>query len=208
MLILATGRRTDPADALTVPAGCRPVSHARPACGFTLLELLVVVVIIGILATMFTLSVGLITDDHDASAEAQRLQALLREASEDAVLEGREYGLRFHPEGYEFLAQDPDDGRWAPVRDDPVLRSRALTEDLRLSLEIDGREVTLRASEPAEPKTTSEQTQAAGLQPQVYVFSSGDIDPPFVIRIHDRSGNSQAALSVAGDGSMELTDES
>lgn len=193
---------------MTVPAGCRQLSHARHSSGFTLLELLVVVVIIGILATMFTLSVGLVTDNHDASTEAQRLRALLQEASEDAVLDGREYGLRFHPEGYEFLAQDPDTGTWAPVRDDPILRSRALREDLRLSLEIDGREVTLKTPQSIESKSADpEQAQATGPEPQVYVFSSGDIDPPFVIRIRRRSDNSQAVLSVAGDGNMELADE-
>ena len=39
-----------------------PLSKSPQAAGFSLLELLVVVFIIGILATMFTLSVGVLGD--------------------------------------------------------------------------------------------------------------------------------------------------
>ena len=188
-----------------------PVDQPQLICtmrsgGFTLLELLVVVLIIGMLATMFTLSVGLVTSEHDASTEARRLSALLREASEDAVLEGREYGLRFYPEGYQFLAQDPDDGRWRTVRDDPVLRSRSLREDLRLGLEIEGREVALQAPTPEDPEVPAGDPDTPTLIPQVYVFSSGDIDPPFVARIRNRTDHTEAVLSVTADGMMEVDD--
>ena len=90
--------------------------------GFSLLELLVVVVIIGILASMFTLSVGLSGGDRDLEREADRMQALLELASEDAVFQGRELGLRFYPDGYEFSQLDPNENEWRVMGNDPLLR--------------------------------------------------------------------------------------
>jgi len=89
----------------------------RIPSGFSLLELLVVVFIIGILATMFTLSVGVTGADQELEREVDRLRAVLELASQEAIMQGREIGMRFYRDGYEFAAyhedfveyHDPDD---------------------------------------------------------------------------------------------------
>ena len=58
----------------------------RPARGFSLIELLVVVLLVGIILTMATLAVGPTTGADDSAAEARRLAALLELAREQAVL--------------------------------------------------------------------------------------------------------------------------
>jgi general secretion pathway protein H len=197
----------------------------RKITGFTLLELLVVVFIIGILATMFTLSVGLTGGDRDLEREVDRLQALLQLASEEALMQGREIGMRFYVDGYEFAtfqedfldyhdpdpedesnpdeAQTLDQSEWVLVGQQELLGPRHLPEDIVLELEIDGRAVVLTSeSEREENDDDSEKT----FRPQIRIFSSGDFIP-FVLRVRRKFQNATTILDVGVDGTVEITAE-
>ena len=68
---------------------CGP--HATGAAsGFTLVEILVVVVIIGVLSAGLLLSVSLTGRDRDLEKESDRLVALLNYAREQSELQTRE----------------------------------------------------------------------------------------------------------------------
>jgi len=71
--------------------------------GFSLLELLVVIVIISILFTFTTLAIRGTSPEELIQTEAQRLDRLLQLALEEAILKGQEYGLEFKPDSYRFL---------------------------------------------------------------------------------------------------------
>jgi general secretion pathway protein H len=168
-------------------------SHQR---GFTLLELLVVVVIIGILYSVMTLSVGLVaTDERELEREAGRLQALLEAASQDAVLQGQEFGLRFLPTGYEFSVLDPVTGEWAVLATGDIYAPRQLGELFWLELELDGRRVDLAAA--------SERSERDAYQPQVFLFSSGDISP-FRLTIERRPGGQRLRIGTDERNRIEL----
>ena len=130
--------------------------------GFTLLEVLVVVVIIGVMATVAVMSIGNRSLDDRLALEARRLQELLTLAADEAVLQGVELGFVQTPEGYEFLQLK--DGRWLPIEDAGPLRARALAEPFYLSLQVDGRAVA--------PSRTDD--GKVELKPQVVLLSSGD----------------------------------
>ena len=70
--------------------------------GFTLIELMVVIVMIGVLVTMVHISQG-DKRARDARQEAQVMLALMQGLREKAVLEGQEYGLRLEPEAYQQM---------------------------------------------------------------------------------------------------------
>jgi len=204
-------------------AGIHPVMRA--AGGFSLLELLVVVVIIGILATMMTLSLGVTGGDRELEQDVDRLRALIAVASEDALLQGRELGITFVEDGYEFALLDPDENRWVRLQSDPVLKSRAFGDNVELVVEIEGREVRLQTRdefndqfEAVEEQTEeSETTTERGspfrgrnneFLPQIFIFSSGEISPPFEARMRREFQNQVLVLAVEADGSLEMTRES
>lgn len=130
--------------------------------GFTLLEVLVVVVIIGIVISFAVLSIGSRTLDDRLEQEARRLRELVALAADEAVLQGVEVGLLQTPDGYAFLVLREDG--WVVADDSGALRGRTLQEPFYLQLRVEGRPVT-----PVAPGDESVE-----LKPQVLLLSSGE----------------------------------
>src|SRR5271165_6778101 len=85
--------------------GCRvrvaPGRPAGPARGFTLIEILVVVVIIAVLTTVAMLSIGTLGQDQGLDEEGDRYTDVVAAVTEQAQLEGRDFGVYFGPSSYE-----------------------------------------------------------------------------------------------------------
>jgi len=128
--------------------------------GFTLLEILVSLVIIGIIVSLAVLAIG---DRGQAKleTEARRLTALMRAAQEEAILNATQFGLAFGQRGYLFFRLGSEG--WNRIEDDNVFRPRSLEEPLDLALRLEGLPVVL-AAEP-------------GDKPQIFVLSSGETSP-------------------------------
>jgi general secretion pathway protein H len=168
---------------------------AAHTSGFTLLEVLVVVVIIGIIATMAVVSTRVLGGDHEMDQEARRLSAVLGQAREEAMLQGRDIGLRVDGRGYDFLLYDNRNELWRLAEDDPLLRERRLPEGVEARLWLESREVKL-----ASRATPTEQSPA---NPQVVVLASGDASP-FELRI-ERAGTRELRAVVGRvDGTFEI----
>jgi len=183
-------------------AGPRAAALPGSAAGFTLLELLVVVFIIGIMAAMFTLSVGVAGGtDRELRRESERLETLLALALEDATFQSRELGLRLYPRRYEFSVYDRGDpfdaadDQWVPIEDD-VLAPRELPMAFEFELDIEGRTVNLERSKKDVEKR---------YEPQLFIFSSGDFSDAFVIRLRSVEEDRDYTLAVTMEGETKLT---
>ena len=141
-----------------------PLRTGSAARGFTLLEILIVVVIIALISTGMLLSVSLTGRDRELEKESDRLQALFNYAREQAELQTREYGIMFEDDGYEFLTYDVHRGTWRAVMEDDALSARKLPDGLDFKLKVDARPVVLKRPKDAKDKT-----------PQVMIFSNGDL---------------------------------
>jgi general secretion pathway protein H len=78
-------------------------SSGRASSGFTLVELMVVVTIIGIMAAMMVVSGGLPDASRDLKHEADRMRAVFSMASEEAVIQQSEIGVELTESGYRFM---------------------------------------------------------------------------------------------------------
>jgi len=189
--------------------------------GFTLLELLVVMVIIGIIASMAVLSVGLATRDNGVEKELQRIQDLIGLASEEAVAQGREFGLTFYGKEYEFSAWDAAEAVWKPLGEDarPFV-PHTFAPGTIVDLEIEGRIVKIAEERPVvteqKDKTAGDKQSAAGKskskvndkdkdkdRPQVFMDSSGEVTPPFKLRLRPGIGSPGISLRVSESGKVE-----
>ncbi len=177
--------------------------------GFTLIELLVVVVVIGIIISIAILQLGILGDDRQLRREAYRIGSLLEVVQDEAVMQGREFGLEILLSSYRFVEFDPYQLRWTEVATENIFRSRELPEGIEFELLLENKRVLLDLdaddlSASDEQKKTDSKNDFA---PHIMIFSSGD-STPFELRLVDRTHDFTVILSGDLLGSVEVMTES
>ncbi len=171
-----------------------PVTQA----GFTLLELLVVVAIIGLLVGAVTLSWGTLGNDREIEQETNRLRGMIGLLHEEALMQSRDYGLMFTETGYRFFVFDHGQLEWVLPPGDRLLEPHTLPPQVSLALSLDGRDV------PLEPDFDSQDIENA--EPQIMVLSSGEVTP-FTIELTRRGVDGRFELTAELDGSVHVKQE-
>ncbi len=157
--------------------------------GFTLVEILVVVVIIAIVISFAVLSINVTGRDTQLDDESRRIEGLLSLLHERALLEGRDFGLRVAPTSYEFLEYETRRDRWFAMDHESQFRHRDLPVGLSIQLQLDARTVVLKK---VEKTFASDQPNP----PQITVAASGEGTPFRLILQRDAT---QIKTSVTGD---------
>lgn len=99
--------------------------------GFTLIEILVVMVIIGIM--LVSVAIKVFPDERQSlRLEAERLGLLLEQARDEAFLSGHSISWAMQKQSYEFSSLNAE-RQWAPITNNQILRARPLPAAVTLS---------------------------------------------------------------------------
>ena len=198
----------------------QPTTNRRSGA-FTLIEILVVLVIVGILMAVAFLSFGILGDDRSLDREARRLGALIELVSDEATVQGRDFGLEFLSAGYRFVEYDPLIDQWFEVIGDEYLQQRALEEGVEFELFLEDRKIQLHSEaqdiEREDEEDDDENDAVNRYQaprrdltddylPHVLILSSGDITP-FDLRFMRFADGSELLLSMELTGEMKIGED-
>ncbi len=167
---------------MNTPTRFRAIRHLYSGVGgFSLLEMMVVVALIGLSITIVSLSLDRDVD-RVAELEARRFAALVAHVRDESILTGRSYGVRVdeHDRSYEFLVPGASP---RPVERDDLLRKRRLPEYLNVRLDL-----------PERPATDT--------PPMVLIQAIGDITP-FVLTITGDKSDFQVSVDPAQNLKVE-----
>lgn len=144
------------------------------AGGFTLLELLVVIVIAGIMLGLVSFN-AIPGERQVLQNDAQRVALLLQLARDEAIVRNRQVAFEADSERYRFLQRD--DTGWQPITDDDIFREREFKRPVNLSID----------------PPLSESTQGFRI-----VFGREPVDKPFVLTLS--AGDASIAIRADGIG--------
>jgi len=160
-----------------------PNSRRNNESGFTLIEVMLVVLIMGLVAGYALYTVDNSAPQNKVERSAKKLAALTQLTLDKAVLTGRDFGIAFSEDNYHFV--ELVEQRWQAATD-PLLGEQSL-EYIDMSLSVEGfewlpdldsfasndifteREVDRERDEQEKPHI-----------PQLLILSSGELTP-FVV---------------------------
>lgn len=188
------------------------LEHGR---GFTLIEVLVVIVIVGILMAVAFLSFGILGDDDNMDREARRLSSLIQLVTDEATTQGRDFGVEFMTAGYRFVEHDPLLDQWFEVTGDDYLPQRNLEEGLEFELTLEERRILLHTEAQETAREEEEEYEPSLFNrlenrdltddylPHVLILSSGDVTP-FDLRIIRDTDRRELLLTLSLAGELEI----
>ena len=167
--------------------------YGQRRAGFTLIEIMVVVFIIGLVTAAAVITFGGDRRYSELDKEAQRLDALFDYVREQAELQTRDYGFRVDADGYSFVVFDVLRNEWRPADEDDALREREFPDRLLPTVVVEGRTIVLDRKKPSVPD----------FKPQVMIFANGDLSS-FEVWLQRESGSDRARIYTDEQSNIRL----
>lgn len=193
-----------------------PTLIPRRIRGFTLLEIMIVIVIVGIIATVAVISFGALGRDREMEDAAERIGAIINQTREESELQGFDVGMRVGISSYDFLRFDARKQLWLPIVDDKLMSARELQPGLRLRLWLEGREVVLKENLQASDEKRKEDSQDEEKSlldseaedkkekenpPQIMILSNGDLNS-FELQLERDDGDARWHILLRPDNTV------
>ncbi|AGH80125.1 general secretion pathway protein H [Psychromonas sp. CNPT3] len=169
--------------------------------GFTLLEIMLVVLIMAMVSVVVVMNLPKITErQQDLDWQAQRFVTLLSFAQDEALMSGKELGIIFKDNAYQFVVYAYKEKAWQALELKRIITDVTLAEPLTLHYallgalweELDSQNVNVK------PGT---------LAPQVYIMSSGEVTPFTLQFLNTQDGDRPASALLSINMSGEITKE-
>jgi len=167
--------------------GCRRVRISQR--GFTLIEILVVLIVVGMLAALTIANMAGGSRQRELREQVREVYLLMQTASEQAVLNNRELGLMLEKRGYRFVAFEEETGEWSPSSEQ-IFRFRSFPDWLLITAHLGNDTPRLASAREDSPR------------PDVVFFSSGETTP-FELEF-TLVGNADTLHSITSDGISPL----
>jgi general secretion pathway protein H len=165
--------------------------------GFTLVEILVVILIIAVVISLTVLTVSSTGRDGQLDEESRRIEGLVGLLHERALLEGRDFGLRIEPTAYEFVVYDTRRNLWLMLDQEREFRHRELPKGVSFQLQLDSQTVVIK---PIDRNLSN----GAPPNPQIAIAASGEGTP---FRLILQREATQARSAIEGDALGKVSRE-
>jgi general secretion pathway protein H len=181
---------------------------ARDNSGFTLVEVMLVMLLIGLLATTVVMNFSGESREERLAKEAERFQQIFQFVAETAMLKQQEWGLYVQADQYGFLYYSNEDAKWAPADEPASLRAHKLPQDIVLTLELEGlpgaetnllSQLDWQLDDEEQPEAETK----IPVLPQVFILSSGEISP-FQLLLTETSDLSPLYSAVSTEFAIPL----
>ena len=165
--------------------------HRQGAAGYSLVELLIVLVVIGIMLSITALSMGNFEADP-AEKAINRLRYNVELLSNEAIIRSEMLGLGFFEDGYAFFRMDEDGNAWQLIEDDRLLKEQTFEAG------VIGQ--AFLAGEGLVPSSR------ASLEPQIFAMPTGEITP-FEYQVYSEQSENAALLKFDALGRVIKDEE-
>lgn len=150
----------------------------RAKRGFSLIEILVVIIIIGITASFIMFAVGDFGASREVTTSAEKLKNYITLLQQRALLSGENLGLKINNEGYE--AYQFSNNKWQPLPKKGIFHFYFFPKKMRVDIK---------------PNPLN--------SPQIYIYNSGEVSE-FTLNFNTASEEKSLKLIGFKNGNLTL----
>ena len=143
-------------------------SRFNQASGFTLVEILVVLIIVSVMSGIVVTSLPSSFQNSDFDEESLRLKTVIELIREESLTRASEYGLKTDKDNYSFFVYNEIEQNWTQLNTKPYAEHK-LGYGILLKTTIEDNELILTDEEDEESSVPN--------APRILLLSSGEMTP-------------------------------